>query len=369
MAETETDRTEAATPRRIIRAREEGNIPVSRELPTFASLAAAILALAMLGPSLTRQLTAELAGFLAHAGAIDLTQQEPAILGFALESVLRTVAPIAGAALVAGTATAFLQSGFLFRTAALIPDPSVLSPSRWLRRILSPDGLLEQAKAIAKLVVLGLATWTVLDNVQALAHASFVTPRDLVGLAEKDIFSVLGPVLVALAAFTILDQLWVRLRHVRTLRMSREEVRQELKETEGDPQIKSRLRQIRKARAKGRMLGAVKKATVVVTNPTHYAVALAYQRGTEGAPRIVAKGVDALAMRIRKIAKENRVPIIANPPLARALYRIDLDAEIPPEHYKAVAELIAYIWRLSTGARAPNTTAQSVANRDNPAAL
>lgn len=358
MAETETDRTEAATPRRIIRAREEGNVAVSRELPAFASLAAAVLALAMLGPSLARQLTAELAGFLAHAGTIDVAGQAHMLFGFALESVLRTVAPIAGAALVAGTATAFLQSGFLFRTAALIPDPSVLSPGRWLRRILSPEGLLEQAKAIAKLVVLGLATWMVLDNVQALARASFVTPGDLVALAGKDIFSELGPVLVALAAFAALDQLWVRLRHVRALRMSREEVRQELKETEGDPQIKSRLRQIRKARAKGRMLGAVKKATVVVTNPTHYAVALVYQRGTQGAPRIVAKGIDALAMRIREIAQENHVPIIANPPLARALYRIDLDAEIPPEHYKAVAELIAYIWRLGAGGSALRATAE-----------
>lgn len=361
MAETESDRTEAATPRRIIRAREEGNVAVSRELPAFASLAAAVLALAMLGPSLARQLTAELAGFLAHAGTIDLTRQAPAIIGSALGSALRAVAPIAGAALVAGTATAFLQSGFLLRTAALIPDPTILSPGRWLRRVLSPEGLLEQAKAIAKLVVLGLATWTVLDNVPALADAAFVTPGDLVALAEKDIFSVLGPVLVALAAASVLDQLWVRLRHARALRMSREEVRQELKETEGDPEIKSRLRQIRKARAKGRMLGAVKKATVVVTNPTHYAVALAYQRGIEGAPRVVAKGVDALAVRIRKIAKENHVPIIANPPLARALYRIELDAEIPPEHYKAVAELIAYIWRLGAGtpgARAADRTPQ-----------
>jgi flagellar biosynthesis protein FlhB len=140
--------------------------------------------------------------------------------------------------------------------------------------------------------------------------------------------------------------LYVRFRHLRGLRMSRQEVREEHKELEGDPQIKARIKQIRFHRARKRMLAAVPRATVVVTNPTHYAVALAYDRARGGAPRVVAKGVDSMAARIRELAQDNRVPLVANPPLARALYRVELDTEIPAEHYKAVAEIIAYVWRL-----------------------
>ena len=154
-------------------------------------------------------------------------------------------------------------------------------------------------------------------------------------------------VLVAQAAIAGLDFFWVTLRHARELRMSRHDIREEQKETEGDPRVKARLRQIRSIRARRRMLAAVPKATVVITNPTHYAVALAYDRAKQAAPRVVAKGVDSLAARIREVAEANRVPLVANPPLARALYRVEVDTEIPAEHYQAVAEIIAYVWRLA----------------------
>ena len=142
------------------------------------------------------------------------------------------------------------------------------------------------------------------------------------------------------------DILRTHLRFHGSLRMTRQEVRDEARESEGDPHVKSRIRQIRQQRAKRRMMAAVPKATLVVTNPTHYAVALAYARGQGGAPRIVAKGVDEVAARIRAVAKEAGVPLVANPPLARALYPLPLDAEIPAEHFKVVAELIAYVWKL-----------------------
>jgi flagellar biosynthetic protein FlhB len=153
-------------------------------------------------------------------------------------------------------------------------------------------------------------------------------------------------VLAAQAGIAALDLLWVHLRHSRSLRMSRHDILEEHKETEGDPRVKARLKQIRMFRARKRMLAAVPKATVVITNPTHYAVALAYDRGRHAAPRVVAKGVDALAARIREVAEANRIPLVANPPLARALYRVELDADIPAEYYQAVAEIIAYVWRL-----------------------
>lgn len=142
------------------------------------------------------------------------------------------------------------------------------------------------------------------------------------------------------------DVLWVRWRHGRQLRMSRQDIQDELKDTEGDPRIRARIRQLRQQRARRRMLAEVPKATVVITNPTHYAVALAYDRAKHAAPRVVAKGVDAMAARIRDMAADHRVPLVANPPLARALYRVELDAEVPAEHFQAVAEIIAYVWRL-----------------------
>jgi len=152
--------------------------------------------------------------------------------------------------------------------------------------------------------------------------------------------------LAAQAVIATLDLLYVRLHHMRSLRMSRQEIIDEHKEMEGDPRIKRRIRQIRVQRARRRMLKAVPKATVVITNPTHFAVALAYDRVRGGAPRVVAKGVDSMAARIRELAQDNRIPLVANPPLAHALYRVELDTEIPAEHYKAVAEIIAYVWRL-----------------------
>jgi flagellar biosynthetic protein FlhB len=150
----------------------------------------------------------------------------------------------------------------------------------------------------------------------------------------------------AQAAIAGADLLWERFSLARKLRMSRQEQRDEHKDSEGNPQIKQKLRQLARSRARRRMMKAVPKAAVVLTNPTHYAVALAYERGTKSAPRLVAKGADEVAERIRDIAREHRVPIIANPPLARALFRIEIDTEIPPEHFRAVAEIIAYVWRM-----------------------
>ena len=162
---------------------------------------------------------------------------------------------------------------------------------------------------------------------------------------------MLVAVLLAQTAIAGVDLLWVRVRHARSMRMSRQEIRDEQKETEGDPQVRMRFRQLRMRRARRRMLAAVPKATVVIINPTHYAVALAYDRAKNAAPRVVAKGVDSMAARIRELAEANRVPLVVNPPLARALHLVELDTDIPAEHFKAVAEVIAYVWRLGRTAR------------------
>ncbi len=347
MAEGEEGRTEAATPRRLIKAREEGSVALSRELPALAGLAGATAVLTVLSPGLAAALAVRLAALLAHAGTLRFTAEGPATLGFAAEAAFAAVAPFALAALAGGLGMAVLQTGLLFRPAAVAPDLGRINPVRWLRRIASADGLFEQCKALVKLMVIGGAVWHLIaGGLPSLAGTLLLSPAGLVERVRSDLLALLLPMLVALALIALADLLWVRLRHGRSLRMSREEVRQEMKESEGDPQIKARLRQIRTARMKRRMLGAVKKATVVVTNPTHYAVALFYERGRNAAPRVVAKGVDAMAARIREIAEAHRVPVVTNPPLARALYQVEVDTEIAPEHYKAVAEIIAFVWRL-----------------------
>ena len=356
MAEGEHDGTEAATPRRLQRAREEGSVALSRELPALAGLAGATAVLTMLVPSLAAGLVERLAALLAHAGTFTLANQGSATLGVAAGTAIRAAAPFLGVALLGGVAVSLFQTGLLFRPEAVAPDLGRINPSRWLRRIASADGLFEQGKSLVKLAMIVFIAWHVLvGGMPAIASAAFLSPADLTARVRSDILALITPMLAALSLIAVVDLVWVRLRHASGMRMSREEVRQEMKETEGDPQLKARMRQIRSARAKKRMLGAVKKATVVVTNPTHYAVALAYERGRNAAPRVVAKGVDAMAARIREIAEAHRVPVLANPPLARALYQVEVDAEIAPEHYKAVAEIIAYVWRLGR-VPAPKTT-------------
>jgi flagellar biosynthetic protein FlhB len=152
--------------------------------------------------------------------------------------------------------------------------------------------------------------------------------------------------MIAFAGIAVLDYLVVRFRHLHKLRMTRQELREEVKESEGDPMIKGRIRSLRMVRARRRMMAAVPKAAVVITNPTHFAVALAYDENSQAAPKVVAKGAEAVAARIRALAEESNVPLVSNPPLARALFKLELDTEIPAEHYQAVAEIIAYVWRL-----------------------
>jgi flagellar biosynthetic protein FlhB len=351
MAEAE-DRTEAASPRRLEKARAEGSVALSRELPALAVLGATLLVLMLDGPQLTTRLAQRLGVLLEQADRLD----PAAALRAAGAEGLRALAPVALAALLAGSAAVLLQTGFLFSLKALTPDLARLSPKRGLARLFGAAGLLEAAKSLVKVTVVGWAGWTALAGaLPQLRDAVGWTAPQLAGHTLRLVVRLVLAMLAAQAAIAVLDMLATRLRHAGSLRMSRQEQRDEHREAEGDPHIKARIRRLRTQRARRRMMAAVPKATVVITNPTHYAVALSYADG-QGAPRIVAKGVDELAGRIRALAQAHGVPLVANPPLARALYPLDLDREVPAEHYRAVAEIIAYVWRLRrrvAGATAP----------------
>lgn len=338
------DRTEHATPRRLSRAREQGSVPLSRDLSLLAGLAAATLVLAATGNDIARSLAVRLSVFLAQADSPALIDASTRRAFFALTGA---AGPVMLAVLLAGAASVLLQTRFLLHGGALRPDWHRVSPVAGLRRLLGPESAMEAVKALAKVTVLGLATWQVLRaDLPALRMAPHWTLQTSLAATMRTVLHLLLAALAVQAVIATGDLFFVHVRHASQLRMTRQEVREEQKETEGDPRIKHRIRQIRMQRARRRMLAAVPKATVVITNPTHYAVALAYERDRHAAPRVVAKGVDALAARIREVALANHVPLVANPPLARALHHVELDTEIPAEHFQAVAEIIAYVWRL-----------------------
>ena len=260
---------------------------------------------------------------------------------------LTAALPLCAAVGLCGAAAVLLQSGFLLHAQALIPDPARLDPRRGLKRLFGPTNTVETAKSIVKLGVLAWALWSMFGDLRgSLDTAPLWTAQTLLTQISNRLVKLLLIVAGVQAGIAVLDLAWNRWRFTKRMRMSREDARQEQRETEGDPRIKARLRHLRQARAKRRMLAAVAKATVVITNPTHYAVALTYQRGGKGAPRVVAKGADEVAARIREAASVAGVPLVANPPLARALFVVPLDAEVPAEHFRVVAEVIAYVWRL-----------------------
>lgn len=342
------DRTEAASARRLQRAREQGHVPLSREVGPLAALGAVTLALMIVGPASGRTLTLRLRDMLAESGEFDPSGAHALIVArHAVSLVAATAGPLVLAAVLPGAAATLLQSNFLLSTASLMPDFARLDPRRGLRRVAGRETLVQLVKALAKAGVLGFAMWRVLkSDLPALFAAPLWQPELLWDRLARELARLLLLLAGAQALIAGLDLLWVRYTHAASLRMSKQELKEEHKETEGNPQIKGRLRQLARQRARRRMMAAVPKAAVVVTNPTHYAVALAYERGGKGAPRVVAKGLDEIAAKIREVAEAHKIPLVANPPLARALYRVELDMEIPAEHFRAVAEIIAYVWRL-----------------------
>jgi flagellar biosynthetic protein FlhB len=333
------DRTEAPTQRRLHRAREEGQSPLSREAVGFATLLAGTLAAFLALPPLGTEWLRLMRALLEMPG-------EGAVLAPALlkQSAL-TLLPVLGLVTLAAALASLAQTGGVLRLEALAPQLERLSPAAGLKRLLGTDGLAELARTLVKLVLIGDALWQAMDLsvLQTALHQPTAMLLSEVGRGGLRLAVV---ALFVFGAIALLDLLWVRWRHLRRMRMSREELRQEYRESEGDPHIKGRLRQIREQRARRRMLAAVQKATDVVTNLTHYAAALSYASGQLSAPKMVAKGVDAMAARIRVAAAEHGVPIVENPPLARALWRMEVDSEIPAEHWQAVAEIIAYVWRM-----------------------
>jgi flagellar biosynthetic protein FlhB len=341
------DKTEEPTQKRIDEAIKRGDVVKSQELSTFFILMATMAFLVVGAPGLGRTVTLALKALLGHVAEISVDRG--GLSGVYLEVGVIVASGLALPALIflfAGIAGNMIQHRLVWTLEPLIPKPERLSPASGLKRIFSLENVANFAKGIVKLSVVGVAIWVaVKPELARLDTVIAAEPVAVMALARSLAIKTLMVVLAVMAVVAGLDYLFMRQRWLKRMRMSRQELKEEFKQTEGNPEIKAKIRQLRQARARRRMMQSVPKATVVVTNPTHFAVALLYEEGM-AAPQCVAKGTDMVALKIREIAEENAVPVVENPPLARALHAtVDIDGFIPEEHYRAVAEVIAFVMK------------------------
>lgn len=350
MAEdSDLERTEEATGRRLEQARSKGDIPRSRELNTFAVMMTGGAALVMLGPGIAQGLIDIFKQWLTF-DHVSLAHPELLWATF-MDTILATVLlvmPLAVVLMIAAMAAPILIGGWLFSFEVIQVDFGKLNPIAGIGRLFSVNGLIELVKAILKAALVGFVAYWVLwgKRSEILSLAAEPITGGIPHMLDMLIWTyvLITAAMVLIVAVDVPFQVW---HYHFKLRMTKEEVRQEHKESEGDPQIKSRIRAMQRQMARNRMMSAVPKADVIVTNPTHYAVALVYQEGVMHAPKVVAKGSYLLAQRIRELGEENNVPILSAPPLARALYRhAELEQEIPAALFAAVAEVLAYVYQL-----------------------
>ena len=360
--ESDLEKTEPASARRLEQAREEGQVPRSREVGAFVILIVAATAFWLMGPWVMQRL-AEI--FRRGMWVDSRLAREPTMMLVRLAEIsldaLLIFVPLFAALVAATLLSPFFLGSWNFSMKALQPELSRLDPLKGMARLVSWSGLVELVKAVAKASLLGgVAVWILWsERGDLLAMFAQSLPVSLSSAGHLLTFSFFA-IVAAMLLIVVVDvpfQIW---QHHDKLKMTREELKQEGKELEGTPEVKGRIRQLQREAARKRMMAAVPAADVIVTNPTHYAVALAYKSGMV-APKVLAKGVGEIALKIRQVGAENSVPIIEAAPLARALYRhVDLDQEIPATLYAAVAEVLAYIYQLSnwrqTGGNYPMPT-------------
>ena len=341
------NKTEEATEKKIHEAEEKGNVPFSKEAGTFASLAAVFIAASTLVAPGVVQLRTILSRFVEDPGGWRLSNSADAlgILGLAVLPAVSAVVPVVAVIAVAGIAASLLQNAPRLVGERIAPQVSRLSLSNGWKRIFGLHGHVDFLKALFKLVAVSVLGFLVLKS--AFAHmvsATFVEPSAIPDLVLAVIIRLVAAVAVAALVLLATDLVWARLFWRRGLRMSRQEIKDEVKLTEGDPLVKARLRSLARDRARRRMIANVPKATLVIVNPTHYAVALRYVREEGGAPLVVAKGLDLIALKIREIAKQHAIPVVEDKLLARSLYEsVRVDQMIPPQFYKAVAQIVFFL--------------------------
>ena len=344
----DTEKSEDPTQKRLDEALKRGDVVKSQEVNTWFVIAGAALVLMAFSGAMGRDLTTMMRGIVANAH--DISVDGPALPRLFQKLGREMIAAVALPFLIlilAALCGNIIQHRLVWSFEALMPKLSKISPAAGLKRMFSKQALATLAKGLIKIVLVGCVLtalmWPERGRLEGLTHsdASLIIP-----LCQSLALKLLGSVVAMLAIVAAADYLFQYQQWYERQKMSLREMKEEFRQTEGDPAIKGRMKQVRQIRMRRRMIAAVPKAAVVITNPTHFAIALEYNRGMD-APVCVAKGVDAVALKIREVAGEHSIPIVENPPLARALHAtVQLDQKIPPEHYKAVAEVIGYVMRL-----------------------
>ena len=340
-------KTEEATPRKLADARKKGDVAKSMDVGSALSLMGAAAVILSAGGMFASNIAEQLLPYIASPHTMMGGLETGAGVEIGAQA-LWAIAPFLGAVMLAtiigGAGGNLAQSGLIFTADKLKPQWERVSPMAGFKRIFGPDGLVQFIKTFLKLLAVSFICWMVMKpHVREFENLAAMPPAAILPLSRDLAIALMSAALIFLSFTAGADYLWQRFRFNERMKMSKEEVKEDYKQSEGDPHVKAKLKQIRAQRSRQRMMQNVPKATVIVTNPTHYSVALRYETG-DAAPVCVAKGVDAVALRIREVAREHNVPIVENVPLARALYAaVDIDETIPREHFEAAARVIGFV--------------------------
>lgn len=356
MADRDDEKTEEPTARRLEQAREKGDIIYSPEVGAALSLIAATAIVAFMSGPIASQLARGFLGFFALADQFSADPTSLRSLAMNVGVKLIGILSLAALALAgAGIAARYLQDRPTFTAEKISPKLDKLNPVEGFKRVFGQAAASAFLKSLTKLALVGsVLVWVLWPHDSSLANMSLMDVGALLPYLKERVVSMLIALASAAGVLAAIDYIFTRQSYMKRMKMSRREIKEEMRQSDGDPAVKAKLRQIRNERSRKRMMAAVPKASVVITNPTHYAVALRYEPGETPAPICVAKGVDAVAFKIRETAEEHSIPVVEDPPLARALFAAaDLDQPIPKEHYEAVAKVIGFVMRLSRRRRAP----------------
>lgn len=343
------DKTEQATPKKKEDAKEKGQVAKSREIPSVAVLAAGAIYMYFNAQSLTEKLGSNIKQtFLSIP---EMAKDDMVSAGFLSQTVINfmwLILPIMIVLAVVSLIANIIQTGFVTSVEPLTPNLSKIDPIKGMGKIVSKRSLAELLKSIFKILIVGWAVYSTLKNdfpqLMPLMYQDNLQIMSMLGTISMKVITRCCYVIFVLA---ILDYMYQKWEFEQQLKMTKQEIKDEYKQTEGDPLIKSRIRSIQREMARRRMMREVPKADVIITNPTHYAIALSYKPGEKmSAPKIIAKGADNIAMKIKELAKKHGIPMVENRPLAQNLYKLDLGQEVPPKFYQAVAEILAYVYGL-----------------------
>ncbi len=343
------EKTEQATPKKREEARKKGQVAKSRELPSIAVLIGCLFCMSWGSMFFYHQLTRIMRYYLEQAGTMNVSIDNfPALYLVATKQFSITIAPLLIVITVVGTLSNIVQTGPMWSPEALIPKFSQINPIEGFGRLFSAQSFSEFAKSLFKIGIVGWICYVTIKNqmhnfVPLLAQ----DPYQILSYMGTISFKLFWDTMIAMSAMVVLDYFFQRWEHERNLRMTKQEIKEEYKQTEGDPMVRSRIRSIQREMARKRMMSSVPEADVVITNPTHLAIALKYDSEKMEAPMIIAKGAGVIADRIKKIAKKHSIPVIENKPLAQGLYKlVEVGQVVPESLYKAVAEVLAYVYKL-----------------------